>query len=119
MTAAEWISLAALIISGVAGYYAYRAPIRAAEIAENLRQAALQRERQEAAFNILMAERGNWGSAPMISALNSIKIIFRDDRPLLEKWYTLYSKAVQSARPGLFRPSCSDRNHARPYLSKA
>jgi len=102
MTAAEWIALTAVIISGVAGYYAYRAPIRAAEIAETLRQGTLQRERQEAVFNILMAERGNWGSGPMISALNSIKIIFRDNRPILEKWYALNSKAGTDGSPSQY-----------------
>jgi hypothetical protein len=46
-----------------------------------------------------MAERGNWGSAPMISALNSIKIIFRDDKTILEKWYAVYSKAGSTGSP--------------------
>lgn len=83
MTTAEWISLAALIISAAGGYYAYQAPIRAAKTAESLRQASLQRERELNIFSLLMSERGRWGSATMLTALNAVKIIFRDNQEIL------------------------------------
>lgn len=93
MTTAEWISLIALLVSAIAGYYAYQAPIQAAERAEALRQAAQKRERELNIYAVLLSERGRWGSAMMLTALNAVKVIFRDNQEILDKWFVCYSQA--------------------------
>ena len=88
MTTAEYISLAALIVSGASAFYAYRAPIRA----ENLKARAAQRDRELNIFTLLMSERGRWGSPTMLQALNAVKVIFRDNQEILDKWFACYSR---------------------------
>jgi hypothetical protein len=85
MSTAEHISAAALIVAIVSAFYAYRAPIRA----EKLKVETAQRERELNVFSLLMSERGRWGSPAMLTALNATKVIFRDDREILDKWFCL------------------------------
>ena len=75
MTTAEWISVEALIVSITSSFYAYRASIRA----ENLKGRSAQRDRELNVFSLLMSERGRWGSPTMLTALNAVKVIFRDN----------------------------------------
>jgi hypothetical protein len=89
MTIAEWISLVALLISGIAAFYAYRAPIRA----ENLKARSAQRDRELNVFTLLMSERGRWGSPTMLTALNAVKVISRDNKNILDTWFACYSRA--------------------------
>jgi hypothetical protein len=88
MTVAEVISGLALIVSGIAAYYAYRAPIRA----ERLRSESAQSEREMLIFTLLMSERGRWGCPAMLQAMNSVKVVFRDNSTILDKWFICYSK---------------------------
>jgi uncharacterized protein DUF6680 len=87
MTAAEFIAGAALIVACLSAYYAYRAPIRA----EKLRNNTAQREREVAIFTALMSERGKWGSPVMLSALNSMKVVFKDNSTVLDRWFIMHS----------------------------
>ncbi|WP_407152246.1 DUF6680 family protein [Bradyrhizobium sp. ORS 86] len=89
MTTAEYISAAALVVSAVSAFYAYRAPIRA----EKLKAQTAQRERELNIFSALMSERGRWGSATMLTALNAAKVIFRDNQEILDAWFVCYSRA--------------------------
>jgi hypothetical protein len=69
--------------------FAFFAPIRA----EKLKRETTQKERELNCFALLMSERGRWGSANMLSALNAVKVIFRDNQTILDKWFICYSKA--------------------------
>jgi hypothetical protein len=89
MTTAEYISFGALIVSITSAFYAYRAPIRA----ENLRLRSAQRDRELNVFSLLMSERGRWGSPTMLTALNAVKVIFRENKEILDKWFVCYSRA--------------------------
>jgi hypothetical protein len=89
MTTAEYISLAALIVSIASAFYAYRVPVRA----EDLKARSAQRDRELNVFTLLMSERGRWGSPTMLAALNAVKVIFRDNQEILDKWFACYSRA--------------------------
>ncbi|MCK1669400.1 DUF6680 family protein [Bradyrhizobium sp. 153] len=88
MTWAEIIAVAALVVSIASAAFAFFAPIRA----ERLKRETTQRERELNCFSILMSERGRWGSANMLAALNAVKVIFRDNHDILDKWFICYSK---------------------------
>jgi hypothetical protein len=61
--------------------------------AEKFRRESAQKERELNVFSILMSERGRWGTPAMLTALNAVKIIFRDNALILDKWFACYSKA--------------------------
>lgn len=89
MTWADALAIAALIVSIASAAFAYFAPLRA----ERLRRETAQRERELNCFSLLMSERGRWASPNMLAALNAVKVIFRDDQDILDKWFICYSKA--------------------------
>lgn len=89
MTTADEISTAALAVSIISALYVYLAPIRT----EKLKRETAQRDRELNVFTLLMAERGRWGSPMMLTALNAVKVIFRDDQNILDKWFACYSRA--------------------------
>ena len=89
MTWGEITAVAALVVSIASALFAYFAPIRA----ERLRRETAQRERELTCFTMLMSERGRWGSPAMLTALNGVKVIFRDDSNVMDKWFVCYSKA--------------------------
>jgi len=72
MTTAEYISAAALTVSIVSVFYAYRAPIRA----EKLKAQTGQRERELNVFTLLMSERGRWGSPAMLMRSTQQRLFF-------------------------------------------
>jgi hypothetical protein len=89
MTWGELTAVAALIVSITTAAFAFFAPIRA----EQLKRETTQKERELNCFALLMSERGRWGSANMLSALNAVKVIFRDNQDILDKWFICYVKA--------------------------
>jgi Family of unknown function (DUF6680) len=89
VTTADDISTAALVVSIISALYAYLAPIRT----EKLKHETAQRDRELNVFTLLMSERGRWGSPMMLTALNAVKVIFRDDQNILDKWFACYSRA--------------------------
>ena len=89
MTWTNIVATVALLISSASAAFAYFAPPRA----ERLRRESAQREREIAIFTILMSERGRWGTPAMLTALNAVKIVFRDNSQILDKWFICYSKA--------------------------
>jgi len=89
MTWGEITAAAALIVSIVSAIFAFFAPRRA----ESLRKESAQKERELTCFSLLMSERGRWGSPAMLTALNAVKVIFRDNPEILDKWFICYSKA--------------------------
>lgn len=88
MTWAEITAVAALVVSIISAAFAFFAPIRA----ERLKRETTQRERELNCFSILMSERGRWGSPNMLAALNAVKVIFRDNHDVLDRWFICYSK---------------------------
>jgi hypothetical protein len=88
MTWSEIVATAALIVSIVSAAFAFYAPRRT----ENLRRKTSQKERELNIFSILMSERGRWGSANMLTAMNAVKVVFRDCPNVLDKWFVCYSK---------------------------
>lgn len=89
MTWTEIIAGLALVVAVASALFAYFAPKRA----ETLRRETAQREREVQCFSLLMSERGRWGSVAMLTALNAVKVIFRDSPDVLDKWFICYSKA--------------------------
>ena len=92
MTWGEITAVAALIVSITTAAFAFFAPIRA----EKLKRETTKKERELNCFALLMSERGRWGSANMLSALNAVKVIFRDNQTILDKWFFCYSRAGTS-----------------------
>jgi hypothetical protein len=93
MTWGEMTAIAALVVSIASAAFAYFAPLRA----EKLKKETAQKERELNCFSLLMSERGRWGSPNMLSALNAVKVIFRDNQEVLDKWFICYSKAGSGA----------------------
>jgi hypothetical protein len=85
----EAISFVAVLVSIASAIFAFYAPRRA----EKLRRESSQNERELNCFTMLMSERGRWGSPTMLTALNAVKVIFRDKTDVLDKWFVCYSKA--------------------------
>lgn len=83
------IAAAALVVSVASAAFAFYAPTRA----ERLRRDSAQQERELQCFTLLMSERGRWGSPTMLTALNAVKVIFRDNPQIIDKWFVCYSKA--------------------------
>jgi hypothetical protein len=93
MTWTEIVATAALFVSIASAAFAFYAPMRA----EKFRRESAQKERELNIFSILMSERGRWGTPAMLIALNAVKVIFRDNPLILDKWFVCYSKAGSSA----------------------
>jgi hypothetical protein len=93
MTWTEIVATLALLVSIASAIFAFYAPRRA----ERLRRESAQKERELNIFSILMSERGRWGTPAMLSALNAVKVIFRDNPLILDKWFECYSKAGSPA----------------------
>lgn len=89
MTWAEITAVAALVVSIASAAFAFFAPVRA----ERLKRETAQRDRELNCFSVLMAERGRWGSPNMLAALNAVKVIYRDNHDVLDKWFICYAKA--------------------------
>jgi hypothetical protein len=104
MSLSETISTLGVIVAAAAALYAYKAPIRAAEHADRLRAEADQREKERRIFEVLMSERGKWGSSALISALNAVKVTFKDDKEVIDSWYRFYSALLNGefANPFFF-----------------
>ena len=89
MTWTEIVASLALVVSILSAAFAYYAPMRA----ESLRRESSQKEKELNVFTLLMSERGRWGTPAMLAALNAVKVIFRDNSAILDKWFACYSKA--------------------------
>jgi hypothetical protein len=89
MTWVEIVATAALLVSIASAIFAFYAPTRA----ERFRRESAQKERELNIFSVLMSERGRWGTPAMLIALNAVKVIFRDNDLILDKWFACYSKA--------------------------
>jgi hypothetical protein len=89
MTWIEIVATVALLVSIASAVFAFYAPMRA----EKFRRESAQKERELNIFSILMSERGRWGTPAMLTALNAVKVIFRDNALILDKWFACYSKA--------------------------
>jgi hypothetical protein len=91
MTWGEYTAIGALVVSVASATFTFLAPRRT----ERLRQESAQRDRELNCFSLLMSERGRWGSPNMLTALNAVKVIFRDNQAIMDKWFVCYSKAGQ------------------------
>lgn len=96
-----WLSAGAAgfsaVAAGFAAYLAYKGPISAARLAEDLRAAAQVRAEKLAVFYTLMEERGSLDSAASMKALNRVEAVFRDSEDVRKSLSELYHAAsVQS-----------------------
>jgi hypothetical protein len=89
MTWGEITAIAALIVSIASALFTFLAPMRA----ERLRRQSAQKDRELTCFTLLMSERGRWGSPNMLATLNAVKVIFRENSDIMDKWFVCYSKA--------------------------
>jgi hypothetical protein len=88
------MAILALFTAGCAAYATWRAPLSAAELAENLRQASQknddQRRMKMHVFATVMQERAAIYSLDGVRALNLIDVVFHDCRPVREAWAELH-----------------------------
>lgn len=89
-----FMALATLATAALAAFATWRAPLSAAELAEQLRQAhQLIDERRRHKLNVfatLMQERAALHSVDGVRALNLIDVVFHDCRPVREAWTELH-----------------------------
>lgn len=88
------LAMLAVMATGLAAYATWRAPLSAAELAEQLRQASeKQSERRrlkQFVFATLMQERASLATTEGVRALNLIDVIYYDCRDVREAWAELY-----------------------------
>lgn len=94
----DWITIAiscvGLVIACIAALYAYRAPLEAVDRAEEARKKAQNIEQKLQILNVLLAERGHWGSPAMLTALNCTRTVFLGDSNVNDAWFELYQKST-------------------------
>jgi hypothetical protein len=94
----EWFQLAFATLSalatGFAAYAAWRAPLSAAKLAEELRRSTERdNERRRLKLHVfasLMQERASLASLEGVRALNLIDVVFHDCRSVREAWAELF-----------------------------
>lgn len=94
MDAAGWvplfISITALIVTGITAWATWIAPRNAAALAENLRAASEKAGRTEAmknyVFLTLMQERNAPYTSEAVKAFNVIDVVFRSNTPIRQAW---------------------------------